>query len=1010
MPLAFSLTLPFVSRPPMNPSLTLILNTHMPQVLGTGPLFDEPENWLFEALTETYLPLFRMLERWDSRRFAGTLVMSFTPCLVQQLLACEERYTGYLHLLGRIATREVERTSRLDLYNRYEKFPQSLSDEALSRIHRTAGMYLHRVEDSLKFLKEHSLRDVFAQLGRSRLPGVQLWTSSPQHNFLPFFEPATADRLVARGVETFQEVFGREPDGFWLPECAFQPGIERVLTRHGIRRTALSLNGIGASQPQDPSGVFRHEDLEVLVHDYRIGLHLWKSPDATFPAHPIYREFFRDVGFDVRPEYFDELGVPVPANKRGHVWTGLKYHAVTGQQVGLGEKGLYDLEAARAQVPQHVRAFWDLLESRRSLVQDGQTFVLAFDTELFGHWWHEGIEWLDGVMQPELPREVSVAAPVPAPPPSLPRLYYSTWGRDFYSEHWLTPGNCWMFGLIKLVEAQLPAPVDAETRETWRRFEVFSGSDLLFMMPDPSQRDRARALFLQRYADVVSRLPAFKPELLTAFPVDPFKCVLIHVGPPGEEAPPPFLLRRLSRQGSSDARREITLDPEGVDVAGLRVSFQYFLLHPQARYALRVEGSEREHTFQMPDYGVPLLIAPDTRTYPKYDPEVLYRKLAEIWEGDQRLPILQAPTLRSRHMYTRAQVTEVLGGKRTAVFKYNKEGYALLRFREKSVAPASVVFDDTVSLSDAGAYIQAGSLSVPVHSDPAEIAKQDFDAVVFTCSLNFESEVPHVRALLEVATRKRLPVVSLYDDILYYDLFDGLEPDPSLFYRVAVPEQDALAHPGLVDYRPRNLLGVFGTDTVQGKFTTQVYLREALAKHVRVRHHSTEPTGILLGADTGYSRVLRVDAEPRLAFERRLMLDLARDCDVVITGGQNGLLYSPAGADRRTNASTMIYETFLPRLVVLSVSVDTKPEDVIATREYLEELAREHDVPCTVVGLAMMGGRKLLGSRWTETWFLGVRDEVLEAARQRLEQQTGLRVHAIPEEVDALARSVLTHL
>jgi 1,4-alpha-glucan branching enzyme len=457
-------------------------------------------------------------------------------------------------------------------------------------------------------------------------------------------------------------------------------------------------------------------------------------------------------------------------------------------------------------------------------------------------------------------------------------------------------------------------------------------------------------------------------------------------------------------------RREITLEPEVREVAGLRVCFQYFLLHPQGRYALSVEGSERQHTFQMPDYGVPLLIAQDARAYPKYDPEVLYRKLGEIWEGDERLPIKLAPTLRSRHVYTRAALTEVLGGRRAAVFKYNKEGYALLRFREKGLAPPSVVFDDTISLSDAGAYIQAGATSVPVSSDPADIARYDFDAVIFTCSLNFESEVPHVRALLEVATRRRLPVVSLYDDILYYDLFDGLDVDPSLFFRVAVPEQEALATQPLADYRPRNLLGVFGTDTVQGKFTTQLYLREALAKHVRVRHHSTEPTGILLGADTGYSRVLRAEQPQRLAFERRLMAGLAEDCDLVITGGQNGLLYTPGGGDRRSNASTFIYETFLPRLLVLTVSVDTEAKDVLATREYVETLAREHGVPCTVVGLAMMGGRKLHGSRWTETWFLGVRDEVLEGARQRLEQQTGLRVYSIPGEADALARAVLTQL
>jgi 1,4-alpha-glucan branching enzyme len=906
----------------------------------------------------------------------------------------------------------LERTSRLELYNRYEKYPQPLSEEALRQLHRTAGMYLRRVEDSLAFLREHSLREVLGQLGRSRLPGVQLWTSCPQHNFLPFFEPASADRFVARGVESFQEVFGREPDGFWLPECAFQPGLERVLTRHGVRRTALSLHGIGAYQPQDPSGVYRHEDLEVLVHDYRIGLHLWKSPEATFPAHPVYREFFRDMGFDVIPEYFDELGVSLPSHKRGHVWTGLKYHAVSGQKVGLGEKALYDEDAARAQVPHHVRAFWELLESRRSLVQDGQTFVLAFDTELFGHWWHEGIEWLEGVMQPEVPPEASVTvAPQPPPPPSLPRLYYSTWGRDFYSEHWLTPSNSWMYALIKLVEAHLPEPVSEEARELWRRFEVFSGSDLLFMMPDSSQRERARSLFLARYEDVVAGLPTFTPELLAAFPVDPFKCLLVHVTQATTGTAPPFQLRRLSREDSRMERpREITLEPEVIDVAGLRVCFQYFLLHPQGRYALSVEGSERRHLFQMPDYGVPLLIAQDARAYPKYDPEALYRKLGEIWQGDERLPIQATPTLRSRHVYTHQALAEVLGGKRAAVFKYNKEGYALLRFRAQALAPVSAVFDDTVSLHDAGAYIQAGAMSVPVSSDPADIARAEFDAVIFTCSLNFESEVPHVRALLEVATRRKLPVVSLYDDILYYDLFDGLEVDPTLFYRVAVPEHETGSVQGPADYRPRNLLGVFGTDTVQGKFTTQIYLREALARHVRVRHHSTEPTGILLGADTGYSRVVRAESAQRLAFERGLMAKLTEGCDLVITGGQNGLLYTPPGGDRRSNASTFIYETFLPRLVVLTVSVDTAAEEVLATREYLETLAREHGVPCAVVGLAMMGGRKLHGSRWTETWFLGVRDEVLEEARQRLEQHTGLRVYAIPEEADALAQAVLTHL
>src|SRR5687768_5867613 len=104
---------PSQSRPPAaaaaaSPRVFLLLNTHMPQVLGQGPLFDEPENWLFEALTETYIPLFRMLERGAGRRFPGRIILSFTPCLLHQLEACGERYVGYLRILQRIATFELE--------------------------------------------------------------------------------------------------------------------------------------------------------------------------------------------------------------------------------------------------------------------------------------------------------------------------------------------------------------------------------------------------------------------------------------------------------------------------------------------------------------------------------------------------------------------------------------------------------------------------------------------------------------------------------------------------------------------------------------------------------------------------------------------------------------------------------------------------------------------------------------------------------------------------------------
>ncbi|AKT39918.1 DUF1611 domain-containing protein [Chondromyces crocatus] len=987
-------------------ALTLVLNTHMPWVLGRAPLFDQPESWLFEAITETYIPLFQMLSRWDPRRFPGKLVLSLTPCLARQLCDARERYLGYLRVLHAIARAEVERTASREEFNRFQKHPQQLSTEELRCLQHSASFYVQRIEDSLAFIAQHDFADVLRSL--ACIDGLELWTSSPHHNYLPFFSAKTADRFVARGVEEFSEIFGRHPDGFWLPECAFYPGIERSLVRHGVPRTALSLHAIGSYAPTSVSGIYRAGALDVLIHDFRIALHLWKAPSETLPAHPLYREFFRDLGFDVVPEYFDRLGIEIPAHRRGHCWTGIKYHAVSGAEVSLGDKRLYDPEAARAQARHHVPEFWDLLDRHRPWVHDHRTFVLAFDTELFGHWWHEGIPWLEGILDaaPEPATPVAETPSEPATLPMVPRLHYSTWGQDFYSEHWLTRDNCWMYALVKLVESQLDAHADPAL---FRSFERLSASDYLFMYPDPSQQASTRGLFLELFTATIEQMDMHASEVVTAFPVDPFKHLLVYVTRRVPEPTPSFHLHLALPEGSKATPRQVTLEPEHHSAAGYQIYFQYFPLRPRSRYELRIDGTEQRCTIDTPDFGIPLLIGTDLRPVPKYNHEKLYRKVAAIWEEDPSAPVRTRPSRRSHQVYTREALAPVLGGRSAAVFKYNKEGYALLRFRDLALATPTIVFDDGLAAQESAAYMGGDDTSIPVSASLEDIALRSFDAVILTCSLNFASETAYVRALLDEAVGRHIPVVSLYDDILHYDLLD-MSVDTSAFHRIAIPEGEPATALRAEPYHVANLLGVFGTDTVQGKFTTQIYLREALRQHLRVKHLATEPTGLLLGADIAYSRILGIDLTQRLSVERGLMLGLSRTSDLVITGGQNAMLFAPPGYNRADNASTYIYETFLPPLIVLTVAIETEPAAVLETMAYLRDLAERHGVRCEVIGLAMMGGRKLHGGRWTETYFLGVREEILEAARRRLERATGLSIYAIPEETQHLARAVLGRL
>ncbi|TRX54827.1 hypothetical protein FNH22_18915 [Fulvivirga sp. M361] len=390
----------------MNKEVIFILNTHMPYVLNNGPIFQEKENWLFEAITETYIPLFEAFEAWDPTVQGGKkMIFSMTPCLFNQLVEGKERYLAYLDIMEKIGVYEVERTSNPHEYNRFLKNKADIPSDQLDLVHDMAHFYLNRVRKSRAFWEDRDIAAYLNDLFDRKNESIDVWTSCPFHNFIPFFEGRTVDHLIRRGVEEFENVFDRKPDGFWMPECAYFPGTEKYMKKYDIGATALTVPGIGAYSGKDKSGVYRHGDLDIYAHDYRLSMYLWKAPDTTFPADGPYREFFRDIGLDVVPEYFKHIGVEVHTGKARNAWTGYKYFSITGEGVDLGFKSLYNRAAARRKLQEHLVDFDEILEDHRAFSHDGSTFIVAFDTELFGHWWHEGVEWLSGLMQYQFDHE-----------------------------------------------------------------------------------------------------------------------------------------------------------------------------------------------------------------------------------------------------------------------------------------------------------------------------------------------------------------------------------------------------------------------------------------------------------------------------------------------------------------------------------------------------------------------------------------------------------------------------
>jgi len=307
--------------------------------------------------------------------------------------------------MEKIGTYEVERTSSANEYNRFLKNKVDISQDQLNLVHEMAYFYLNRVRDSRTFWENKDIALYLKDLVDRKSAGIDMWTSCPFHNFIPFFEEKTVDHLVRRGVEEFQNVFNRHPDGFWMPECAYYPGTEKHMEKYNIGATALTVPGIGAYTGKDKSGIYRHGNMDIYAHDYRLSMYLWKAPDTTFPSDGPYREFFRDVGLDMTPEYFKHIGVEVHTGKARNAWTGYKYFSITGEGVDLGNKALYNRSAAMSKVKEHIIDFDKILEDHRALSNDGKTFIVAFDTELFGHWWHEGVDWLSHLLHYQFDRE-----------------------------------------------------------------------------------------------------------------------------------------------------------------------------------------------------------------------------------------------------------------------------------------------------------------------------------------------------------------------------------------------------------------------------------------------------------------------------------------------------------------------------------------------------------------------------------------------------------------------------
>jgi 1,4-alpha-glucan branching enzyme len=455
-------------------AFTFVLHSHLPYCRQAGR-WPHGEEWLHEAISESYLPLLMALDDLHQEGCPFRLTVGITPVLAEQLadgvvLAHLEEFLE-----------EKQHRAEADI----GRFKQEGDD------HRAylAGYYRDWYVGLLAAFRERFSRDIVGAFRRLQDQGhIEILTSAATHGYLPLLSrDSSIHGQLAVGADVTRRHFGEATRGAWLPECAYRPphmaegegggylkpGLEEFLAELGItcffaethtlegglpvgkargeaigpygdipRRYVVPLTGY--SEPTEKTTFqpywVQSPRVAVLGRNNATGMQVW-SADWGYPGDFWYREFHKKDGV-----------------------SGLQYWRITGAKTDLGSKAPYEPSWAEKRRQEHVAHYAGLVQGLLAnyYQQNGKVgiIVASYDTELFGHWWFEGIAWIQGVLR-ELCRseivELTTASDFIArhPPEDVLALPEGSWGVGGGHFTWDNVDTSWMWPIIHDAERQM---------------------------------------------------------------------------------------------------------------------------------------------------------------------------------------------------------------------------------------------------------------------------------------------------------------------------------------------------------------------------------------------------------------------------------------------------------------------------------------------------------------------------------------------------------------------------
>jgi len=470
-------------------TFSLVLHSHIPYVLAHGRS-PHGTDWLSEVAAETYLPLLDACHRLVAEGLSPKITLGLTPVLVEQLRdpSFQDELSGYLRGKVEAARANQEQFRRDGDYHR-AYLARYWEDWYAQRLADFEGKYGRDIVGAFAALQDAG--------------HVEIITSSATHGYSALLSQDTSlQAQVKTGIQAYEHHFGHRPRGYWLPECAYRPryhwappvavpdvprapvlrkGTDEFLAENGIEYFFVEgslLHGgeaLGVYADKfgplkeiykqfqketvkveyrpyttyrpylvDSSGLLEHPKLAVFGRDAATGQQVW-SGEHGYPGDEWYLEFHKKFVMEKEKSL------------------GLRYWRISPDKADMDAKRPYEPHQAEARASEHAAHFVPLVKDVLRAQADPKAIITAvYDTELFGHWWFEGPQFLyHALRQMALDPEITlqtVGEYLDTNPATLPvTLPEGSWGEGGFHYIWLNEQTAWSWKLVYEVESEMSA-------------------------------------------------------------------------------------------------------------------------------------------------------------------------------------------------------------------------------------------------------------------------------------------------------------------------------------------------------------------------------------------------------------------------------------------------------------------------------------------------------------------------------------------------------------------------